>query len=198
MTAPCHLAQHESTPQQHWEQTATTESDLRDTQPLAPLLIIHCHVQPGAEHVLVVLRIYTRQHQSTVLGLCLSRAQHVGRQLASELDLVLDGAVLVKVPACANQTLFVFGRGHADDTSQAPRCHPGRSTCKLFNGVSQITNLKLCLNMHKCMDRASWNVTQMACAKGVMAPPAAACGSRSRYVCQATSPEESHACANDL
>ena len=48
--------------------------------------------------MLVVLRIDARSNQGAELRVCLPRAQLIGAELAGELDLVLNGAVLLEVP----------------------------------------------------------------------------------------------------
>ena len=63
-------------------------------------MVIHGHVQPGAEHVLMMLSVDTRHDQCAVFrvlsGLIL--AELVGTELPSQLDLILDRAVLLEVP----------------------------------------------------------------------------------------------------
>jgi len=48
---------------------ARPPAHLTDDQALATVGVVHCKVQAGAEHVLVVLRIHARRHQRAVLGL---------------------------------------------------------------------------------------------------------------------------------
>lgn len=60
--------------------------------------IVDGHVEPSAEHVLVVLCVDAGGDQGAVFGVLLSGAQQVGAQLARELDLVLDRPVLLEVP----------------------------------------------------------------------------------------------------
>lgn len=74
--------------------TALLATHLADKQALAALGVIHGHVQARAEHVLVVLRVHARPHQRAVPGVGLALAEQVGGQLASQLDLKADGAVL--------------------------------------------------------------------------------------------------------
>mmetsp|Transcript_55715 Transcript_55715/g.113448 ORF Transcript_55715/g.113448 Transcript_55715/m.113448 type:complete len:303 (+) Transcript_55715:61-969(+) len=72
--------------------------DLGDNKASASSVIIDGGVDACTKHVLVVLGIDTRPHEDTKFWLGLSRAQHVGGQLASQLDIEGDGAVLVQIP----------------------------------------------------------------------------------------------------
>lgn len=74
---------------------APPRTHLADDQALAAVRIVHRHVQPRAEQVLVVLRVDARADQRAVARqLALALAEAVGAQLAREPNLVVDGAVL--------------------------------------------------------------------------------------------------------
>ena len=67
---------------------------LCDIQRLASLFIVHRQIQPGTEHVLVVLCIHSLHHQSPILRRLLAKAQGVSGELASQLNFILDCAIL--------------------------------------------------------------------------------------------------------
>lgn len=71
-------------------------SHLADQQALPSCRVVHRHVQPHAEHVLVVLGVDARQHQRAMRGVqgVLTLACQVCAELTRQLDLVGDGAVL--------------------------------------------------------------------------------------------------------
>ena len=74
---------------------AGPQTHLRNHQPLAALRVIHRQVQPRAEHVLVVLPVHAGPHERAVPRRgALAGAQLVGAQLARQLDLVLNAAIL--------------------------------------------------------------------------------------------------------
>lgn len=70
---------------------------LGDYKGAASMLTVHSEVQARAEHVLMVLRVDFGRDDGAVLPAAhvqLVLAQRIGGQLACELDLVVDGAVL--------------------------------------------------------------------------------------------------------
>ena len=48
--------------------------------------------------MLVVLSVHSRGYQRAEFGLHLPLAQHIGAELPSELNLILNGAILLEVP----------------------------------------------------------------------------------------------------
>lgn len=69
---------------------------LADGERLAAVWVVDGEVEARAEEVLVRLRVDTWRHQGPVFGVggVLVWGERVGGQLARQLDLVLDGAVL--------------------------------------------------------------------------------------------------------
>src|ERR1700680_861073 len=80
---------------------------------------VHHHVEPDVEKVLVVRTIDAWRDQRAVGGLN-ARCNGPGRDDASELDLILDGPVLVEVPEEAVLVVADGGDGRDHEAARPP------------------------------------------------------------------------------
>ena len=89
---------------------------LGDYKGAASMLTVHSEVQARAEHVLMVLRVDFGRDDGAVLPAAhvqLVLAQRIGGQLACELDLVVDGAVLQRQAYVRAMSAWPYAQQHA-------------------------------------------------------------------------------------